>query len=178
MRTWAIFSTDEKLAMLMCICLPETGVGDRWSPGACWPACLAKMVSFSINPRAACPDHLLWKVHTILFIILLCIWVFWLHVCLCTMFVPSTYECQQRALEPLELEFSEGGKRPCGCWEANLGHPEEQPFFLTTESFLQSNWGRFITYRFLQFHLSSNLVYFSHWNNATWDPRLCQQGIS
>ena len=26
---------------------------------------------------------------------------------------------------------------PCGCWELNLGHLEEQPMILTTEASLQ-----------------------------------------
>lgn len=46
----------------------------------------------------------------------LCIWVFCLRVCLCTMCV----QCQ-RVSDSLELELTHIYKLLCGCWGSNLG---------------------------------------------------------
>ena len=40
-----------------------------------------------------------------LFISILCLWVFHLHACLCTMCMPDTSGLQKRVLGPLELEL-------------------------------------------------------------------------
>jgi hypothetical protein len=57
--------------------------------------------------------------------IILCAFVFCLHICLCE-----------------SVRFPRGGDRgtcelPHGCWELNLGPLEEQPVLLTAESSVQ-----------------------------------------
>ena len=44
---------------------------------------------------------------------------------------------QKGALGPLELELADSCELLCGCWALNLGPPQEQSEFLTTEPSLQ-----------------------------------------
>ena len=66
----------------------------------------------------------------------------------------SVYECpvgmhaymteegirQKRASEAL----IDGCEPPCGCWELNLGPPEEQPMFLSTEQSLHPPYSQIL----------------------------------
>lgn len=56
---------------------------------------------------------------SILFV--LCLSGFYLHVCLCTACMSSTYRDPKRASVLLELELLVVGCFPCGCWEVNPG---------------------------------------------------------
>ena len=49
------------------------------------------------------------------FSFILCVWVFCLHVCLCTMCMPGAYEGQKRASDALELELQTACNLPGGC---------------------------------------------------------------
>lgn len=46
-------------------------------------------------------------------------------------------EGQNGELDP-RTGVMDGCEPQCGCWELNLGHPKEQPIFLTAEPSLQS----------------------------------------
>jgi hypothetical protein len=59
----------------------------------------------------------------------------------------STQTLQKRASDPI----TDGCEPPCGCWELNSGHSEEQSVLLTAEPFLQSvlrytKWGVVFTF--------------------------------
>jgi hypothetical protein len=51
-------------------------------------------------------------------IFILCVWVFVLDVCLCTVCVPGAHGGQKTAVpDSLEVEWQEGSKSPSLCWE-------------------------------------------------------------
>lgn len=53
-----------------------------------------------------------------------CVWLFWIHICLCTIYMPGDCRGQRRASDSLQLELH------CGAGA------QEQPVLLTTELFL------------------------------------------
>lgn len=57
--------------------------------------------------------------------------VIWLHVCLCTTFVP------EGSIEPPGIGLYKLLSVPCGYWESNPGPLEEQLVFLTAQPSLQ-----------------------------------------
>lgn len=68
-----------------------------------------------------------------LFIFILCAWVFFLHVCLHTMYMPGTYGGHKKVSDLLELEL-QMTEPPCRCWESNPGPLGKfLPFALTLE---------------------------------------------
>lgn len=61
----------------------------------------------------------------------LCIWVFWLCVCLCITCVPDATRGQEKASDTLDPELTYGCEPPYGRWESNLGPREELPWHLS-----------------------------------------------
>ena len=57
----------------------------------------------------------------------------YLHVYICTMYVPSVFRGQESASYP----NTDGCELLCGCWELNSVPLEEQSVLLTTEPTLQ-----------------------------------------
>lgn len=104
---------------------------------------------------------------------LLCIWVFCLHICLCTTVFLVLTEARREHWIPWNwlLCICE---LLCGCWESNLSPQEEQPALLAAEpashplpiyltmrisDMLKSGENNFLLFLFLSF-----LVYFLKWN--------------
>lgn len=56
----------------------------------------------------------------------LCLWVFWLHACLCTTHMPGAEEARRVCLIPC-YRWYRHCKLPCGFWEFNPGPLEKQP---------------------------------------------------
>lgn len=54
---------------------------------------------------------------------LLCVWVFYLYVCLCTMCVPCTHKGQKSAPGFLRLELKGVRNYDIGSWESNMPGP-------------------------------------------------------
>lgn len=52
-----------------------------------------------------------------------CVWLFWIHTCLCTIYMPGACRGQRRASDPLQLELHFGAGA------------QEQPVLLTPELF-------------------------------------------
>lgn len=66
------------------------------------------------------------------FYIILYVWVFYLHVCLCTTYMPCILRGQKRTLNPLKPEL-----QTCGCWDSNVGPLEEQALLSIIQMSLQ-----------------------------------------
>lgn len=47
------------------------------------------------------------------------LWVFLLHICICTPCVPGACRNQKRTTDPPELELQKTVRCFCGCWESN-----------------------------------------------------------
>ena len=63
------------------------------------------------------------------------LWVFCLHVCVCTV-------CPQRSDESIRFPgtgVTDSCELPCGCWESNPGPLQEQSVRVTTENSLKSS---------------------------------------
>lgn len=82
-----------------------------------------------------------WESFSSLF--LLWVWVFCLHVCLCTICMPDAHENQKTASDSLELVLQKVVSH-YGCWELNLHSLEKQPMLLTTESSSLQAWEIFL----------------------------------
>lgn len=63
----------------------------------------------------------------------LCVWVFCMHVCLCTMSWLVSVEVRRGSPR---TEVTDGYRLTSKCWELNLGSLEEPPDLSTTEAFL------------------------------------------
>lgn len=57
---------------------------------------------------------------SILYLFILCEWVFHLHVCLCTMCPRRPWRSEEGVASP-GAQVTESYELPSGCWEANLG---------------------------------------------------------
>jgi hypothetical protein len=79
-----------------------------------------------------------------LFLILLWVRAFCLHVCLCTVCMPDAHENQKRASDALELVL-QMVVRHHGCWGLNLHPLKEQPVLLTTKPLSLQAWGSFFS---------------------------------
>lgn len=62
----------------------------------------------------------------------MCVWVFCLHVCLCTMCVQYPWGLEENIGFP-GTRVIDGYESPYGCWESNLGLVGEQLVFLTAQ---------------------------------------------
>lgn len=63
--------------------------------------------------------------------------MFYLRVCLCTMCMPGAHMGQERVLDSLGTEVTDGCEPLCGCWKSSLCPQEEQPVIISTEQSLQ-----------------------------------------
>jgi hypothetical protein len=61
--------------------------------------------------------------------IILCVWEFCLHICLCTMCVHCPLKLNKEVVFPGNWNYI--CELPCGCWELILGPLEDQPVLLT-----------------------------------------------
>ena len=68
--------------------------------------------------------------------LILCVWVFGLHVCLCTIFMLKPTEVRREIRSP-GTRSTDGCEPPHGYWDSSPGPLEEQPVPLTTEPSLQ-----------------------------------------
>jgi hypothetical protein len=59
------------------------------------------------------------KNFTNIFRFMLCIWVFYLHICMCTSYVTGACGGQKTGSDP-ETRVTDDCKPPCNCWELNL----------------------------------------------------------
>lgn len=57
---------------------------------------------------------------------MLCVWLFCLHIYLCTAYVPDAHGGQRQAWDLLELELQILVSPQSGRWELNLSSQEEQ----------------------------------------------------
>lgn len=65
--------------------------------------------------------------HWFLSLIILCVWIFFLSACQCS----TCIQCPQRPGKG--FRYPNTGVTDSGCWESNLGPPNEQPMPLTSE---------------------------------------------
>jgi hypothetical protein len=85
-----------------------------------------------------CLSHNLFFVSFEKFIFTLCIWMFYLNVCLCT----TCVQCSQRPEEGMGspgIIVKTNCELPCGCSESSPGPLEEQPALSTVEPPLQAS---------------------------------------
>ena len=61
----------------------------------------------------------------------------WLPMCLCTTHMPNSHRSQRKG-SSLGTEVTDDSKLLCGCWESNLGPPQEQQVLLSAEQSLQA----------------------------------------
>lgn len=72
--------------------------------------------------------------------LIFCVYVFFfLHICLCTTYMPGTCGGPKRIFNLLGAGITYSYELPCGCGKSNLDPLEVQSVFLTTEPSLQSH---------------------------------------
>lgn len=83
------------------------------------------------SPERIYSYHVTWTFF-LSFLITVCVWVFSLHVYICTMCMPGAQRGQKRAPDPLTLEL-DSCEQPCGGWELNCGSLQKHQVLLTTK---------------------------------------------
>jgi hypothetical protein len=76
-----------------------------------------------------------------LFYFILCVWLFFLHVCLGTVY--GKYPQRPEDVRFPGIGITNGGQLPHGCWKLKLGLLEGQSVLLSTEPSLPPKWKEF-----------------------------------
>lgn len=119
----------------LCSAFPLSGCGVFFST---WTSLLGYLLCqylMLLLPEVCYTGQILLRFY--FFLIILCVLVFWLHVCLCTVYTPGTVPEDRKGVRWSGTEGTDSCKAMCGSWELNPGPLLKQPVLLTTNPSLQ-----------------------------------------